>query len=586
MEPPLQGGDREDAGRGVLPHDGADRRGAALCGVGRPRVPAPGLRHAGAAALSARALSHHVRHAPLDGAPVCRVLDRRGEQRLLSAQPRRGAEGAFHRLRPGDAPRLRLRPPAGRRRRGQGRRGRGLHPGHGDPVLRHPAGPDVRLHDDERRRAARPGLLHPRRGGAGSGQVRPERDHPERHPEGVHGPQHLHLSAQGLDAHHRGHLRLHLEVHAQVQQHQHLRLPHPGGGRHGRHRAGLHAGGRPGVPAHRHPGGALHRRLRAAPVVLLGHRQELFHGGRQDARGPDALGQDRQDLQSRESQVHGAAHPLPDLRLEPDGAGSVQQRGAHLHRGAGGGAGAHAVPAHQRAGRGHRPADGLLRAHRAQHAALHSGRDEGLQGHRPVGRLLVRGGPDGPADPPQLGPHPGDRVPGRHGRGHRNGAAQDAHRGGGRAPSGPHRLRHRGDRWGQQLSSGQGGPAGDPGGRQHRGPSGPDRAAGEAARHPGPREGPGLPGRHHQGDGDGGGEPAGAGRRRGAGTGVPGGDLGRGGEGLRAPQGHHPLHLRHLQQRVRGRGDHRRGPRDDGRVRGEGGPPAPHHDRQDGAGRA
>ena len=35
------------------------------------------------------------------------------------------------------------------------------------------------------------------------------RNDPERHPEGVHGPQHLHLPACGLDADHLGHLRLH-----------------------------------------------------------------------------------------------------------------------------------------------------------------------------------------------------------------------------------------------------------------------------------------------------------------------------------------------------------------------------------------
>ncbi len=32
---------------------------------------------------------------------------------------------------------------------------------------------------------------------------------PERHPQGVHGPQYLHLSARALDADHRGHHRIH-----------------------------------------------------------------------------------------------------------------------------------------------------------------------------------------------------------------------------------------------------------------------------------------------------------------------------------------------------------------------------------------
>ena len=39
-----------------------------------------------------------------------------------------------HRLRLGDPPWLRLRPSPGGGRRGQGRRGRGLHPGYGDPL--------------------------------------------------------------------------------------------------------------------------------------------------------------------------------------------------------------------------------------------------------------------------------------------------------------------------------------------------------------------------------------------------------------------------------------------------------------------
>ena len=74
---------------------------------------------------------------------------------------------------------------------------------------------------------------------------------PERHPQGVHGPQHLHLPARAEHADHRRHLRLHLGRHAEVQQHQHQRLPHAGGRRHGRPRARLHDGRRPRVPPHR-----------------------------------------------------------------------------------------------------------------------------------------------------------------------------------------------------------------------------------------------------------------------------------------------------------------------------------------------
>ena len=72
----------------------------------------------------------------------------------------------------------------------------------------------------------------------------------------------------------------------------------------------------------------------------------------------------------------------PDLRLEPGGAGCVQQRAAHLHRSAGRGAGPHAIAAHQRARRSHRAAHRFLRAHRAQYADLTCRR-------RPASRKVV-----------------------------------------------------------------------------------------------------------------------------------------------------------------------------------------------------
>ena len=95
----------------------------------------------------------------------------------------------------------------------------------------HPAGQDDGLDDHERRGAAGAGALHRRRRGAGRGPRAAGRDHPERHPQGVHGPQHLHLPAAAVDADHLRHLRLHLAADAAVQLHLHLRLPHPGGRR-------------------------------------------------------------------------------------------------------------------------------------------------------------------------------------------------------------------------------------------------------------------------------------------------------------------------------------------------------------------
>ena len=66
------------------------------------------------------------------------------------------------------------------------------------------------------------------------------RDHPERHPQGVHGPQHLYLPARTEHADHLRHLRLHVARDAQVQQHLDQRLSHAGSGSDAAPRAGLH----------------------------------------------------------------------------------------------------------------------------------------------------------------------------------------------------------------------------------------------------------------------------------------------------------------------------------------------------------
>ena len=55
-------------------------------------------------------------------------------------------------------------------------------------------------------------------------------DHPERHSEGVHGPQHLHLSAWPLDADRLRRFRLHLARDAEVQLDLGVGLSHAGGG--------------------------------------------------------------------------------------------------------------------------------------------------------------------------------------------------------------------------------------------------------------------------------------------------------------------------------------------------------------------
>ena len=90
----------------------------------RPRGSRRARHLARADAVPARALPDDVHHPAVDDPSVRRVLDRRGVQRLLPAQPRGRPEGAERRLRPGHPPRLRLRPPARPRRRRHGRASR------------------------------------------------------------------------------------------------------------------------------------------------------------------------------------------------------------------------------------------------------------------------------------------------------------------------------------------------------------------------------------------------------------------------------------------------------------------------------
>ena len=111
----------------------------------------------GFAAVRARRAGDDVRQPALDDPPVRGLLHRRGVERLLPAQPGGRADGPVGGLRPGHPPGLRLRPPPGRGRRGQGRGGDRLGRGHEDPLRPDPPREDVGVDDDERRGAAHAG---------------------------------------------------------------------------------------------------------------------------------------------------------------------------------------------------------------------------------------------------------------------------------------------------------------------------------------------------------------------------------------------------------------------------------------------
>jgi hypothetical protein len=110
---------------------------------------------------------------------------------------------------------------------------------------------------------------------------------------------------------------------------------------------GLHPGRRQGVRATAIAKGLDVDDLRRPPVFFWAIGHELLSRDRQDARRAPAVVPDHEGLRREEPQEPDAAHALPDLGLEPDRAGPVQQRRAHHHRGDGGGVRRHAEPAHQ-----------------------------------------------------------------------------------------------------------------------------------------------------------------------------------------------------------------------------------------------
>ncbi len=121
-----------------------------------------------------------------------------------------------------------------------------------------------------------------------------------RHSEGVHGPQHLHLPAEAVDADHLRHLRVHVGEDAEVQLDLHLGLPHPGGRVRPptwSWRTRSPTASSTSAPSRRGHG---HRQVRAAAVVLLGDRHELLHGCRQAPRRASAVGGARREVRAEE----------------------------------------------------------------------------------------------------------------------------------------------------------------------------------------------------------------------------------------------------------------------------------------------
>ncbi len=227
----------------------------------------------------------------LDDPPICRLLHRRGIERLLPRQSGRRARRAFGRLRSGDPSRLRLRPSARRRRCRQGRRRDRFRRGHEDPVRRHPARQDERVDDHERRGAAGAGRLHRRRRGAGrraraTGRA-PSRTTSSRsswsatpisirrRPRCASSPTSSTITARRMPKFNSISISGYHMQEAGATACRNWPSPWPTGIEYVRAALSQRTGG---------------RRLRAAAVVLLRHRHEFLHGGGQAARRAPALG--------------------------------------------------------------------------------------------------------------------------------------------------------------------------------------------------------------------------------------------------------------------------------------------------------
>ena len=204
-------GRRESAARPAgrqpgMAHAGRHSGQAALYG-GRHQEPPPRRHAARVRAVRPRPATDDVRAAAVDDPPVRRLLHRRGVERVLPAQPRGGGQGvsvafdlATHRGYDSDHPRV-----VG----DVGKAGVAIDSVEDMKILFDGIPLDQVSVSMTMNGAVLPVLagyiVAAEEQGVRAGAAR--RDHPERHPQGVHGPQHLHLPAGAVDADHRRHHR-------------------------------------------------------------------------------------------------------------------------------------------------------------------------------------------------------------------------------------------------------------------------------------------------------------------------------------------------------------------------------------------
>ena len=321
----------------------------------------------------------------VDAAAVCRVRDRGRVQPALPLPHRSGRHRPQCRLRSADTDGLRLRP---RPRVGRGRPRRRRHRldrGHGGAFRRHPAREGVDVDDDQRDVDHPARALRRRREVARHRALEPVRHGPERHPQGVRRPRHLHLPAAAVAAHRHRHLRVLRSRDAELEHDLDQRLPHPRGRLDGDRGGRFHLRQRDRLRRSQRRRRARRQPPRPAAVVLLQRPQQLPRRDRQVPRRAAAVGADHaRAVRRHEPARRAAALPHADGRQHADGAAARQQHRPCRDPGAGRGDGRNAVAALQRPRRGAGAADRGIGAHRTQDAADHRRRDRRREHRRSV----------------------------------------------------------------------------------------------------------------------------------------------------------------------------------------------------------
>ncbi len=285
---------------------------------------------------------------------------------------RAGGTGSERRVRPADADGARSGSRALARRSRQVRRQRHVAGRHGNALRRHRPRRHYDLDDDQFAGGDDLRDVPGRRGKAGSGLADDLRDDSERHPQGVHRPEGVHLPAAAVDADHHGHLPLLCDRGAQVEYDLGQRLSHPRGGIDGAAGVGVHAQGRPGIRPVGRGLGSGRRRVRPADLILLQRAQRFLRGDREVPRRAEALGHgDARSVRGEERAVLEAALPHANGGRVADGAAALQQRRPDRAAGAVGRPRRHELTTYQLARRGARAADGRGGDARVAHAADH-----------------------------------------------------------------------------------------------------------------------------------------------------------------------------------------------------------------------